>query len=93
MTNLITYPTHNTITFTGKKLKPFFAKLINDTMFEVTGLDGAYLYDVRGNNTIFSIYPKSFEFGDDSNEFKFHGSIYKQIYQRVISQYPESLDE
>jgi hypothetical protein len=93
MFNEITYPTHNTLTFTGKKLKPYFAKSINDMMYEVTGLDGAYLYDVRDNNTIFKIYPQSFEFGDDLNEFKFHITIYKEIYERVVSQHPESLDD
>lgn len=92
MPNVSTYPTHNTLTFTGKKLKPFFAKSINDMMYEVTRLDGAYLYDVRGKNTIFTIYPKSFEFGDDSNEFNSHVTIYKEIYERVVSQHPESLD-
>ena len=87
------YPTHNTLTFTGHKLKPFFAKSINDVMYQMTSLDGAYKYDVRGDNTIFTIYPESFEFGDDPIEFQSHLEKYKEIYDYVVSNYPESLDD
>jgi hypothetical protein len=93
MRNEIWYPTHNTLTFTGRKLKPFFAKSINDVMYEMTNLDGAYKYDVRGDNTIFTIYPESFEFGDDSIEFVQHLKTYKEIYDYVVSKHPESVDD
>ncbi len=91
MTKTICYPTHNTLTFEGKKLKTFFAKAINDLMYECTDLDGLYKYDSTGNSTIFTIYPESFDFGDDPSEFHSHLKIYKEIYEYVISNYPESL--
>jgi hypothetical protein len=91
MSNEKIFPTHNTLTFTGRKLTPFFAKLINDTMYERTGLDGAYLYDVSGVNTIFTIYPESFEFGYDAKELETHMTNYKKIYEHVVSLHPESL--
>ena len=92
MSNEKIYPTHNTLTFTGRKLTPFFAKLINDTMYERTGLDGAYLYDVSGVNTIFTIYPENFEFGEDPSEINSHLEIYKNIYEYVVSENPECFD-
>lgn len=86
------FPTHNTLTFVGKKLKPFYAKSINDAMYEMTGLEGLYKYDARGSNTLFTIYPESFDFGDDPIEFQSHLEKYKEIYEYVISNHPESHD-
>ena len=60
-------------------------------MYERTGLDGAYLYDVSVVNTIFTIYPESFEFGYDAKELETHMTNYKKIYEHVGSLHPESL--
>ena len=85
------YPTHNTLTFSARKIKPIFAKHVNDVMYQVTELDGAYKYENRDENTIFTIYPESFEFGDDPSEITTHLDTYIEIYKYVVSQHPESL--
>jgi len=92
MYNEFIYPTHNTLTFSGRKIKPIFSKYINDLMYQVTELEGAYRYEDQGKKTRFTIYPENFEFGEDPSEINSHLEIYKNIYEYVVSENPECFD-
>lgn len=60
-------------------------------MFEMTQIEGAYVYDTTGVFSKFTVYPKSITFGDDPDEFDTYLQTYKEIYEHVIQLYPESL--
>lgn len=92
MSKVLLYPTHNTLSFSGRKIKPIYAKSINDLMYQFTALDGAYKYEIRSNDTIFTIYPECSDFGDDPSDIKDHLETYKAIYEYVVSKNPDCID-
>jgi len=91
MEQVIWYPAHNTIKLTGKKLLPRFAKLINDTMYDLSGIEGLYKYEHSGSTTEFSIYPESYDFGDQPNEMKNSLRLYQKVYEDVVTKHPECI--
>ena len=91
MKKIIMYPTHNRIKFTGKRLLPRFAKLINDTMYDLSGIDGLYKYEDSGRTTEFSIYPESYDFGDQPNEMENSLRLYQKVYEDIITKHPECI--
>ena len=91
MSEITLFAHHNRLTINVKKIYPRYAKLINDTMYELTQIDGAYKYDCTGDCTVLTIYPEDYDFGDDPIEHQKALDIYKQCYQSVIDNYPECL--
>lgn len=83
---------HNKLEFFGVRIKRDFAKLINDTMYERSELDGAYGFTNLIDQTYFVIYPESENFGSIESEHRSHLLMYKAIYMSVISRHPEAIE-
>jgi hypothetical protein len=91
MPNIKIFATHNKLSVEGKKMKPLYAKMINDDMYIRSNIDGAYVYDCQGDKTICTIYPEDYDFGDDPIEHENALQIYNDCYQNIIDKYPECL--
>jgi hypothetical protein len=91
MSNQKKFNSHSKLSFTGAKIKPAYAKFINDAMFEMTQIEGTYVYDTTGVLSKFTIHPKIETCGDDSNEHDSHLNTYIEIYKHVIKHHPECL--
>ncbi len=83
---------HNKLEFFGVRIKREFAKLINDTMYEQSDLDGAYCFTNIADQTYFVIFPESESFGSTESEHRSHLLMYKSIYMSVITRHPEAIE-
>ncbi len=86
------YFTHNAVSFKGKRMDPRFAKFINDAVYDVSQLDGAYKYHVLKDHTDFTIYPESGDFGDDPGDQSKILQIFEEVYNHVLLTHPEAFN-
>lgn len=91
MITKFTYSTHNQLSFKGKKVHPTFAKIINDAMYEASGLDGFYSLFQEDDGTLFCVLPEDPNFGDDPSEHKRMFDMYVECYHYMIEHYPQCL--
>ena len=83
------FSTHNAVRFTGNHMSTDCAKLINDLVYAMTGLDGCYKYDFIEDRTEFTIYPESGDFADNKSENDDVRAAYNQAHVEVLDRYPE----
>lgn len=86
--------TQRSIAMEVPRIKDFYARMINNIMFECSQIKGGYSFHSDEYTTTLVIQPISSEF-DKKRRSKLlrHKEIYINIYEFVLKQHPYCIDE